>query len=436
MPIGLFLNPLPPSAVRGKGRKVRRRKSARPRRVARRVTRTNPAYVLTKRGKPSRPMWKSRTIRGIRAMRNPTWSWARRAKPRIVRRARPIFGRSINPAWMWQESVGFDGKPFRFKSHSAWKRRTKSGRRKAARRKSHSRRSRSTSATRTRGRRRAMSRRRRTNPAWKRVGTRKGRKSKRAWKRALVRGIRRRRHRSRKNPLPVRRHRRSRRRSRRANPVVIVRRRRRRSSRRSRRNPVYRRRHYGRRSRRNPLALFADAKALTRKDALNTYAYVGAGFVAGGVLPTLIEKALAKFNVFPSGSVPVKIALGLGAAALAGIGTKMLTKSSEKAKLVAAGAVAGVVGALVLSKIEQMLPGATVSGLGSADDSVRRAIEAQVKRELSVSGMGEYLQPGELNGVGEYVNPAAVLDSNTVAGMGLEASEDIPEVDTFGDGGW
>ncbi len=279
----------------------------------------------------------------------------------------------------------------------------------------------------------AKRRRRRTNPAWARVGSRKGRKSRKAWKRRMLKGVRRRRHRSRKNPLPVRRRRRSRRRSRRINPVMAPRRRRR-SHRRSRRaNPVHRRRHY---SRRNPLALFADAKALTRKDALNTYAYVGAGFVAGGILPTLIEKGLAKLNVFPSGSTPVRVALGLGAAALAGIGTKMLTKSSEKAKLVAAGAVAGVVGALVLSKIEQMLPGATVSGLGSADDSVRRAIEAQVKRELSVSGVGEYLQPGELNGVGEYVNPAAVLDSNTVAGMGLEASEDIPEVDTFGDGGW
>jgi len=286
----------------------------------------------------------------------------------------------------------------------------------------------------------AKRRRSRRNPAWKRVGSRKGRRSKRAWKIALGKGVkhRRRRRRSRKmNPMPVRRRRRSRRRSRRANPVVIVRRRRRRSSRRSRRNPVYRRRHYSRRSRRNPLALFADAKALTRKDALNTYAYVGAGFVAGGVLPTLIEKLLAKLNVFPSGSTPVRVALGLGAAALAGVGTKMLTKSSEKAKLVAAGAVAGVVGALVLSKIEQFMPGATVSGLGDANDSVRRAIEAQVKRELSISGgIGEYIQPGELNGVGEYVNPSVAMDASVVAGMGLEASEDIAEVDTFGDGGW
>ncbi len=175
---------------------------------------------------------------------------------------------------------------------------------------------------------------------------------------------------------------------------------------------------------------------MVRRDALNTYGYVGAGFVAGGVLPTLIEKGLAKLNIVPSGSMLARTAIGLGAAAIAGIGTKMLTKSSEKAKLVAAGAVAGVVGAFVLQKIEQYMPGSTVQGLGSADDDVRRAIESQVKRELGVSGVGEYIQPGELTGVGEYVNPDLVLDAPATAGMGLEASEDIPEVDTFGDGGF
>lgn len=255
----------------------------------------------------------------------------------------------------------------------------------------------------------------------------------------MVRKVRRHRSRRRVNPV-VRRHRR---RSRRRNALASLgflglgNPRRRRRSRRSRRHNPSRRsgRRYFRR--RNPLALVADLKSMVRKDSLNTYGYVGAGFVAGGVLPSLIEKALSKLNIVPGGSAPVRVGIGLAAAALAGIGAKMLTKSSEKAKLVVAGAVAGVVGSLVLTQIEKFLPGTTVSGFGAADDDVRRAIEAQVRRELGVSGgVGEYLQPGELTGVGEYVNPNVVIDSPAVAGMGLEASEDIPEVDTFGDGGF
>jgi hypothetical protein len=194
------------------------------------------------------------------------------------------------------------------------------------------------------------------------------------------------------------------------------------------------RRRGGRRRRRNPLAVVANVRGLVTKDSLKTYGLVGVGFVAGGILPSLIERGLARLGVSPAASTPMRVGIGLAGAAVVGLATQAITKSREKAILVAAGAVAGVVGSLVLDKVVNLLPASvrppiSVLGLGSTEDEVRRAIEAQVRKEL-----GEYVTPEQL-GVGEYVTPEAVEEASSVAGvapgMGLETSTDIEETDTF-----
>lgn len=446
--MAVFLNPLPPSAVRkftGGRRKVARRKK---------VYRRNPTWkrVGAKKGHKSGIAWK-RAFHG--AMKrggrmnpaNPAWTWlpkkhvARPKRSRLSWRRRTLAGMRgagmlRNPNWMWAGGANADGvvTSTRYKSHSKWLARMKAGRRKAASKRARLLASRSRRARRSRKTRRVQ------------AATRKGSKT-------MARKHRRK-SRSRKNPIR-RVHRRRRSHSRRRNPVVRIHRRRRhrrnpigalglfglgnprRKSRRHRsrrRNPIHRRRRGSRR--RNPLAITRDLKGMISKQSVNTYMYAGLGFVAGGVLPTLIDKLLAKLNVSTGSSQVARVGIGLAAAAVAGIAAKMFLKSDEKARLVTAGAVTGVLGSLVLNQVERFLPGSVsgIGGFGAADDDVRRAIESQVKREL---GVGEYVTSDRLMGLGDYTTIDEVVSAPAAAGMGLESSEDIPEVDTFGDAdGW
>lgn len=264
--------------------------------------------------------------------------------------------------------------------------------------------------------------RRTTRRKTRRVSRRRNpiRRRKTAKRRVTRRRVTRRRSARRRNPLaslmglaanPRRKRRKSRSKSRRRNPI-----RRRRSTRR----------------RRNPLAIKSTFKGLISKSALKQYGWVAGGLVAGGVVPTLLERALDRAGV-STGGTAMRVGLGLGAAVLTGIGVKMATGSSEKAQLAAAGAVAGVLGALILKQIETYMPGSVVSGFGAADDDVRRAIEQQVKKELGVDGVGAYVTQEELmgGGVGEYITPIDTVEAPAAAGMGLETAEDIDEVDTF-----
>ncbi len=448
----VFLNPLPPSAVRkgtGGRHKVARRKKA---------YRRNPTWkrIGAKKGRRSSIAWKRAfhgTMKKSGRMNpaNPAWTWlpkkhvARPKRSRLSWRRRTLgdmraAGMLRNPNWMWAGGANADGvvTSTRYKSHSKWLARMKAGRRKAASKRARLLASRSRKARRSRKTRRVQ------------AATRKGSKT-------MARKHRRK-SRSRKNPIRRVRRRRS---SRRRNPVVRIHRRRRRHARRNplgalglfglgnprrksrrhrsrRRNPIHRRRRGGSR-RRNPLAIARDLRGMISKQSVNTYAYAGLGFVAGGVLPTLIDKLLAKLNISTGSSQVARVGIGLGAAAVAGILAKMFLKSDEKARLVTAGAVTGVLGSLVLNQVERFLPGSVsgVGGFGGADDDVRRAIEAQVKREL---GVGEYVTSDKLlgmGGIGDYTTIDEVVSAPAAAGMGLESSEDIPEVDTFGDAdGW
>jgi len=191
----------------------------------------------------------------------------------------------------------------------------------------------------------------------------------------------------------------------------------------------------------NQAPVVGTLKQLLSVEAFKDYGFVGTGFVAGMVFPTLATKGLAKLGVVAdvSGTV-VQVLLGIGGSLAAAVLTGAVTKDANRAQQVAAGGFAGVLGGLAVQQIERLLP---MAGLGQdAEAAVEAAVEAELRRELGpgVSGSGQVGQfvteadvERELAGVGQFVELPDVEAAPVVAGMGAEAGEDIEEVaDAFG----
>jgi hypothetical protein len=144
------------------------------------------------------------------------------------------------------------------------------------------------------------------------------------------------------------------------------------------------------RRRRNPVGTTLSAMYAT--PALKKYLYVTGGVAAGAVAPSLIRKGLAKLNiVLPAWSDSL---LGVAGAALAGLGTVMVTKDESKGVLVAAGGVAGVLAGMLLRQI--MPEAAAVAGLGqSAEDALNAAVERELAKAGLSGNMGQFLTTGQ-----------------------------------------
>ena len=213
-------------------------------------------------------------------------------------------------------------------------------------------------------------------------------------------------------------------------------------------NPRRRRRVY--RRRRNPMPISISGvksavKGLVAKSAVKDYLYVTAGFVAGGILPAFVSRGLYKIGILKSAPTQmINVGIGLGSAVIAGLGAGMITKRKDVGVKVAGGAVAGVLGALVLREIEKRgwFGASSMSGLGASDDAVRRGIEAEIRRASGVSGggVGEFLTEQRLSrelsgGMGSFVSQEMAEDAPLVSGLGAVVTDDIEEgTDTF-DGG-
>ena len=220
-----------------------------------------------------------------------------------------------------------------------------------------------------------------------------------------------------------------------------VRRSRRRKTSRRRKNPVkrYRRKTSRRRSsrrRRNPAKFVSILKSLTTKSSLKQYGWVTLGVTAGAIAPNLIAKGVNKLVPSVNLDTPImRAGVGIVGSLLAGAVAVMVTKSKDKGAMVAAGGIAGVVGAMAISQINMYLPGvAGMSGLGATDAAVRQVVEREIRRELGVSGgVGDYVTQESLQGVGDYATTSMVTNAPTAAGLGLETADDVAEADTFGD---
>ncbi len=209
---------------------------------------------------------------------------------------------------------------------------------------------------------------------------------------------------------------------------------------------------------RNPVS-FASIKSavreLTAKSAVKDYAYVTVGFVAGGILPGLLTRALFRAGVLKSPpSQALNVGIGLGSAVIAGVAAGMITKRRDVGVKVAGGAVAGIIGALILREVEKRWPigsggdfsPISLTGLGS-DAAVRQGIEAEIRRASGMSGggVGEFLTEERLErelagGMGAFVTSEiadSASDVSGLSGLGAEVTEDIEDgTDTFDGGGF
>lgn len=212
-------------------------------------------------------------------------------------------------------------------------------------------------------------------------------------------------------------------------------------------NPMSKGRKYSKKRRRNPYTtmrrnpVMGTLKQLFSAEAMKEYGYVGAGFVAGAVLPNLASRLLAKLKVLESPSMPVEVLLGGLSSAAAGIVTGAITKDVSKAQKVTAGGIAGIIGGLVLPQINKLLDeGVATAGLGrGAESLVERAVEAELQKELGpMSGLGQFVTEGEVErevaglGLGQFITETEVEDAPSVAGLGTEAGEDMEEANGFG----
>lgn len=180
---------------------------------------------------------------------------------------------------------------------------------------------------------------------------------------------------------------------------------------------------------RNPVA--TTLKVLTSSRALEDYAYVTGGFVAGAVLPVLVARGLRRLGIAVPGGVAVEALLGVGTSIAAGAATGTVTKDASKGIKVTAGGLAGVVGALIVKQLEAVLP---VSGLGGdAEDAVRRAVE----RELKKAGLGQFTLPEqvaeapEVTGFGQFVTEEDVEEAAEVSGLDQDIEEGAQAFDGF-----
>lgn len=184
----------------------------------------------------------------------------------------------------------------------------------------------------------------------------------------------------------------------------------------------------GLRMRRNPVT--KSLKVLTSKGALEDYAYVTGGFVAGAVLPPLVAEGLRKLGVSVPSGLAAEALLGIGTSLAAGAATSAITKDSKKGIKVTAGGLAGVVGALIVGKLREVLP---VSGLGNAESAVRLAVE----RELRKAGLGQFTVPEqvaeapEVTGFGQFVTTEEVEEASEVSGLDQDIEEGAQAFDGF-----
>jgi len=190
--------------------------------------------------------------------------------------------------------------------------------------------------------------------------------------------------------------------------------------------------------RKNALALNAapimgTLASLVTTDAFKNYGLVGAGFVAGGVIPSAIAKLLVKYKVMDVGpGVALGTVLGIAASLGAGVATGAMTGDAEKAQKVAAGGVAGVVGNLVLGYLMPALGLTGLSGLGQdAEAIVERAVEEELRKELRGMGsgsMGEFVTEEVVEKeLGQFLTTPEIEEAPTVADLGTEAEVDIEE---------
>lgn len=207
----------------------------------------------------------------------------------------------------------------------------------------------------------------------------------------------------------------------------------------------YRRRRFGLR-RRNPVSSAVGMlKTLISPDAAKDYAYIGAGFVAGAIVPHFVVKGLQKAGILKAAvpSMAANIAIGVGSSIGTGLLVGMLTKDRRAAIKVTAGGLAGVLGSLAVTQLEKVLP---LSGLGfaQAETEVRRAVEAEVRKSL---GLGQFItseevaEAGEVAGThfGQFVEAEDIETVEEVAGggdFGQDIDEGAEAFDGFGDAGF
>jgi len=175
--------------------------------------------------------------------------------------------------------------------------------------------------------------------------------------------------------------------------------------------------------------------------ALPTYGYVLGGAVAGGVVPSLVVGLARKAGVDLGGyGTAVDAAMGIALS----IGSGMLVgkyKGDDKGVLVAAGGIGTVVGKLIIKALANAMPEMIpMSGLGAdADEMLREAVDVELRR-AGLSGMGQFLMPGEaeetpdvgpMEGFGQFLTSPEMHEAvgESVSGFGAAdiAREDLTE---------
>lgn len=196
-------------------------------------------------------------------------------------------------------------------------------------------------------------------------------------------------------------------------------------------------RRFGRRRgrrRRNPIALApikGSLKVLFSKPALRNYALVTGGFVAGGVLPGLVTRGLSRIGVDVPVGATVDAALGVGTSIVAGVVVAAVTKSRNDGILVTAGGIAGVLGKLIITKLDELLP---MSGLG---DVATARLRETVEEELRRAGLGQFVTPEEIqaaeevSGLAQFVVPEDFEEATEVSGFGQDIDEGAEAFDGF-----
>ena len=167
------------------------------------------------------------------------------------------------------------------------------------------------------------------------------------------------------------------------------------------------RRRYSRRS--NPVA--ASLAAMYSRSALENAAFITGGVAVGAVIPNLVTRYVWKGEKSPF----MDMGIGILGSIVAGLGVAMGTKDDTKGALVAAGGIAGALGAMIASQLNKALG---FSGFGqAAEDALQAAVETEMER-AGLTGMGQFLLPSE----------AEELPSGGAAGMGQFLTE--PELET------
>ena len=189
--------------------------------------------------------------------------------------------------------------------------------------------------------------------------------------------------------------------------------------------------------RRNPQTITRAVKAMIGKPAVSGYAYGIGGFIAGAVLPRVISNALAKAGIALPGGVIGEALLGVGASVGAGALTAVVTKDTNAGIKVTAGGLAGVVGAMIVRKLDTVLP-AGISGLGqNAETAIRGAVDEELRR-AGLKGLGQFITTQEVEAspevsgaIGQFLTPTEVEYAPEVSGLDQDITEGAAAFDGF-----